>query len=235
MTIKTNKDGNKESKMCSADDVDSFLRTHPDFFQERPELLLEIEVPHPAGGAVSLIERQVALLRHENKDLKKRIRELVDVARDNEQLIARLHRVSVALVETETLDDYVEVLCERIQNDFSANFVSVKVFNEALVTAIQRREIVSKDDDALNSFDKFIANKKPICGRFNSTQLNYLFSDQAEKIKPMALIPLVDMKTVGMIAIGSTDPNHYKAGMSTAFLISLGDVASAVLKRHLVK
>jgi len=234
MTSKTHKDGNNNSKACRADDVDSFLRSHPDFFSERPELLLEIEVPHPAGGAVSLIERQVALLRHENKEFKNRIKELVDVARDNEQLISKLHHVSVALIETETVDDFVEVLSERVQNDFSANLVSVKVFNEDLVAAIQRREVVSKNDDELANFDKFLTNKKPICGRFNANQLNYLFSDHAEKVKSMALVPLVNMNTVGMIAIGSDDPNHFKAGMSTAFLSSLSDIASAVLKRHLI-
>lgn len=234
MTSKIQKGGHNNQKTCNADDVDLYLRNHPDFFQERPELLLDIEVPHPAGGAVSLIERQVALLRHENKELKSRIKELVEVARENEQLISKLHRVSVALIETETLDDFVEVLSERVQNDFSANLVSVKVFNENLVTAIQRREVVSKNDEELNNFDKFLSNKKPICGRFNAEQLHYLFSDYAEKVKSMALVPLVNMNAVGMIAIGSEDPNHFKAGMSTAFLTSLSEVASAVLKKHLI-
>lgn len=45
-------------------EVADFLRAHPDFFERHLALLSELVVPHSSrGGAVSLLERQVGVLR----------------------------------------------------------------------------------------------------------------------------------------------------------------------------
>ena len=43
--------------------VQEFLLLNPDFLSKNPEVLKSLEVIHDAGGAVSLIQRQVEILR----------------------------------------------------------------------------------------------------------------------------------------------------------------------------
>jgi len=220
------------TEMCSAKDVETYLRNHPEFFKDYSELLSQLVVPHPSGTAVSLIERQVTLLRQENNKLRHRIKELVEIARDNETLIARLHGVSVELVKARNIEEFLDILNNEITEKFSANIVSIKLFApEFSADSSQREEIVSAKDEGLANFEKFIYHKKPVCGRFNPLQLNFLFESQADLVKSMALVPLVDGETIGMVAIASDNADHFRAGMSTLFLSSLSDIASAILKR----
>jgi uncharacterized protein YigA (DUF484 family) len=214
-------------------DVTTYLRRHPEFFLNHPELLVELEVPHPAGGAVSLIERQVALIRQENKLHRERIRELVEIARDNENIVEKLHKLNVKLIASKTLDDYIENMKQQLCDNFSANHVSMVFFIERFAEVDDKSEFVSTAEKELNNFAKFLANKESLCGRFNSDQLTFLFADKADEVKSMALIPLLDGEVVGMLAIGSANADHFKADMSTLFLTSLGDVSSAVLKHYL--
>ena len=231
MTSQTQKGDSPAPFICTAKDVENYLQSHPEFFQEFPQLLTNLEVPHPSGGAVSLIERQVALLRQENKQLRAQIKELVEIARENEHLIKKMHVLSIQLIETKNLDQFLDTINAKLVHDFSANLVSVKLFNEFFTDANGRVEVVAKEDAILEIFSKLIEHKNPVCGRFNHLQLEYLFADKADMIKSMALIPLIDGEVVGMIAIASEDPERFKAGISTSFLISLGEIVSAVVKR----
>jgi len=54
---------NDNTDALSADQVASYLKKHPDFFINRDSLLAEITLPHESGQAISLLERQVKILR----------------------------------------------------------------------------------------------------------------------------------------------------------------------------
>lgn len=233
MTSQSHPGGSTLNQACNAKDVEAYLDKHPEFFQEHPALLVELKVPHPAGGAVSLIERQVALLRDENKQLRLRIKDLVEIARENEELVKKLHALSIELISTESLADFTRILSSKLQANFDASHVSVKFFREALPENADDDNIVSKTDKSMTNFEKFLHQKTPVCGRFNSQQLAFLFGDSALEVKSLALIPIIGKDAIGMFAIGSTDPDHFKAGMSTSLLSSLGDVASSVVKQLL--
>jgi len=57
-------DSNKNTP--NADDVIRFLVENPNFFDQHPEALSELSISHVSYGAVSLVERQVAVLRERN-------------------------------------------------------------------------------------------------------------------------------------------------------------------------
>lgn len=221
---------------CSAKDVAVFLEKNPEFFQEHPSLLLNLTLPHPSGSAISLIERQVALLRDENKKLRLRTKELVEIARENEELVDKLHSLNMDLFSTSTLAGFSTILVNKLKADFHSSHVSIKFFKEAVTESGSNdkvdENVVSRAEKSIASFEKFLHQKTPVCGRFSSQQLAFLFGDKALEVKSLALIPLVsDGTAIGMFAIGSTDVEHFKAGMSTSLLSSLADVASAVAKR----
>ena len=233
MTTQIKTGENTANTLCGASDVESYLHNHPEFFVEHPDLLTTLEVPHPSGGAVSLIERQVALIRQENKQHRERIRELVEIARDNENIVDKLHQLSIQLIATKTLNDYVSNIQNQLKENFSANHVSLILFKEYFENPNEEALFVSRKDEGLDNFGKFLTHKKAICGRFNTQQLNFLFGNDSSEVKSMALIPLVDGDSVGLLAISSANVDHFKAGMSTSFLSSLGDISSAVIKHYL--
>ena len=228
MTIDQRSHGDA-STVVSEKDVADYLNEHPNFFNVHPETLALVEVAHQTPGAVSLIERQVAVLRQQNKQLRGRIKELAEIARDNDTLIAKLHRLSMELIKCTSLDNYIEVLVQGLEENFAADAASVRLIAD--VAAGSRAELVGRTATGWNLFESILARRKPVCGRFNAQQLEFLFGSRAELIKSVAVVPIADMQSLGLIVVGSADPERFRAGMSTAYLCYLGEMAYAVLQR----
>ena len=77
--------------------IAAYIIAHPDFFNRHPDALAAIDIPHPTGDAVSLIERQVRTLRDQTADYRRQLEDLIGVARENDALAKRLHRLTLAL------------------------------------------------------------------------------------------------------------------------------------------
>ena len=224
--------------------VAEFLRGHPDFFDDQPELLAELVLPHPSGKAVSLIERQVSQLREQNQRLRQQLQSLVRNARNNEILSERIHNMTLALLHVNALDNLFSTLHDRLRKDFDADAVTVCLVSgpdntrppapheEGLIV----RHINHSD---LHNFDKILESNGPVCGRLTHRQMHYLFSDGAGDINSVALIPLKAATPpqqpvlLGIIGIGSPDTHRFQAGMGTVFLNQLADIVSSILRRHI--
>ena len=68
--------GNKSGEVLAPGQVSDFLRENPDFFVGRDDLLLKLTLPHRRGNAISLVERQVALLRERAMDYRHQLAHL---------------------------------------------------------------------------------------------------------------------------------------------------------------
>src|SRR5699024_1432434 len=112
----------------SATAVNDYLLANPEFFQTHKALLKKLTIPHPAGGAVSLVERQVEVLRHENRRLEQRLIEWADIARENDQLLGHLHRLAVALLAESGHARRVELLTSSLRDHFKADASAVILF-----------------------------------------------------------------------------------------------------------
>ncbi|MDH5546306.1 MAG: DUF484 family protein [Gammaproteobacteria bacterium] len=212
-------------------DVAEYLIKHPDFFEKHPDVLKQLEVPHGAKGTISLIERQVGVLRQENRNLRGRIRELVDIAKENDQLASRMNQLSAEIVKSQSLSKCMRVMKERLLHDFTADAVSIRLigsFNGHPVNSTP--EFVIETHEALPLFETILARAKPVCGRFNLQQLEFMFGSDGDKIKSAAVIPLGE-NCLGFLVIGSVDPERFRAGISTSFLSYLGEIAGAVVQR----
>ncbi len=230
MSSQKNRDKSVLPVSCSDEEVAEYLRSHPDFFERHPDVLSRLNIAHQTAGAVSLIERQVAVLRQEARELRQKIRELVDIARENDALMARLHKLSIALLEADCRDSFIELLSERLEQDFEADMVAVRLL-VAPECLCGRPELITRDAEGLELFESILARRKPVCGRFNRQQREFLFGERAGQVGSVALVPLFDMESRGLVAIASSDAERFRAGMSTVFLGYLGEVVSAVLKR----
>lgn len=203
--------------------IADYLITHPDFFERHPDALAAIDIPHPTGDAVSLIERQVKTLREQSLNYRNQLEHLVSVARENDALARRLHRLTLALIETQTFDEVLNTLQDELRDQFKADAVEMKLF-----ASEQLEAHAHESGPAL--FSDFLRRARPNCGQLEKAQLEYLFGPQAGETGSAALIPLTAPPMAGVLAIGSRDPQRFHQGKSVDFLQRLAEVVSAKLQ-----
>lgn len=210
-----------------------YLRKHPDFFENHIDLLAEIRLPHKTGEAISLIERQVNVLRENNQRLEEKLNNLIQIARDNDRLNSRTQKLALILLEAGSLDEAYYGLQEALLNDFDADCITLRLFAEPSDMQGLDEIFISRQDNTMQLFEKFFANNKPICGPLAASQAEYLFADRAQRISSAALVPICDNECYGLLAIGSEDPRRFHPAMGTVFLSHIGDMVGRCLRHHL--
>lgn len=203
--------------------IADYLIAHPDYFNRHPKALAAIDIPHPTGDAVSLIERQVRTLRDQSTKYRRQLEGLVAVARENDGLAKRLHRLTLALIETHSFDEVLNTLQDELREQFRADAVEMKLF-----AAEQLEAHAHEPGPAL--FRDFLKRARPNCGQLDKEKLEYLFGPQAGETGSAALIPLTAPPLAGVLAIGSRDPERFHEGKSVDFLQRLAEVVSAKLQ-----
>jgi len=219
-----------DAKTSLKEVVAAYLRKHPDFFQHHPELLEVVEIRHESGGAASLIERQVEQLRESNQDLNRQLNRLVQVAAENEQLMSRLHRLTLELMSIVSRRDFFTQLGNSLLNDFNADILQICLFDKAAAAeAGEDVMAIDADDPALEPFRAQLDKGSAVCGRLGESKLEFLFGSKARWVQSTALVPLGEKGAHGMMAIGSSDPARFYPGMGTLFLELLANVISTRL------
>jgi uncharacterized protein YigA (DUF484 family) len=218
----------------SEKDVVEFLQKHPRFFENNIYLLAEMHLPHPSGNAISLIERQVNILRENNQALEKKLNNLIQIARDNDKLNARIQKMALALMETTSLDDVFYSVQDILRSEFMADSVVLRLFNSSQQTSnVDDVAFITRDDALEQLFSKFFRQNKPLCGTLNEAQASFLFADAAADIASAALVPVCDKECFGLLAIGSYDKQRFNPAMGTVFLTYIGEMVGRTLRPYL--
>jgi uncharacterized protein YigA (DUF484 family) len=213
--------------------VAEYLQASPDFFERNGALLAKLRLPHlrDAKSTVSLVERQVEVLRDRNQSLERKLKELVDVARANDVLADRIHRLSQRLIRALTLEDTVHALEASLREDFDARNSVLVLFLEQARGLDAGRFLKTADaaDAELRSFESLLQSGKPRCGQVRDAQRDFLFGKDSVEIGSVALTPLGTHGAVGILAIGASDADRFHPGMSTEFLTRIGELAANAL------
>jgi uncharacterized protein YigA (DUF484 family) len=211
-----------------------YLEAHPDFFERNTGLLNSLELPHSTGGAaISLVERQVTVLRQRNNSLEKQLRDLVDVARSNEELAAKIHSLSMLLLAATDRDEAVSILERELLTAFSVDRAVLVLFDsEANVPHDDGGflRLIGREDAAMSPFKTFLNASAARCGSVRDAQRDFLFGTENIDIGSVALIPLGDKTGFGFLAVGSHDADHFHPGKSIDFLARLGELITCVLE-----
>jgi len=224
----------REQQLATELQLISMLRENPDILIRHPEVIVILEVPHQSGSAVSLIERQVAVLRQQIQQQETRLLELMDVARDNERLAEIRHRLAIELLTARDTDDVISSVLDTFKTELSADHAVIKLFSIDEVLIEQSSGLfVNAEDEALTAFKTMLQHKNTVCGKSTKEQKDYLFADKAESIKSAAIIPLVAGANLGLIGLGADDARRFNASMGTHFLTQVGELVSAALAVHL--
>ncbi|PCJ17503.1 MAG: hypothetical protein COB04_08595 [Gammaproteobacteria bacterium] len=222
---------NKNDLTLTAQQITDYLTQNPDFFQQHPETLTQLDIPHRNGGAISLVERQVALLRELNIELRHRHASVIEVAQENEDLFEKTKTLSLALVKAQSLIETVTLLDQTLSKDFNADCFSLTFFNADLTLSHPLVSLADKSI-ALESIPSFIDTKKPICGPLRASESAFFFQAQAELIGSAAIIPLRHETLDGFLCIGSFNENHFHPQIGTLFISYMGELLSQVLHQQ---
>ena len=209
-----------------------YLRDNPDFFERHLDLLADMVLPHDSGNAVSLVERQVSVLRDQKDEHKKKLQFLIANAKQNEQLNNKLNKLILDMMDATSLDQLLNLVEHRLSADFSADEVIVRLLNSSA-----KSDKASWRAEELSAFERVTEKRKPVCGKLSDDHMQALFNDTAEKINSVALIPLIkdedSKQCVGLVAIGSKETSRFSADMDTMFLSHLAKVLTRVINMHL--
>jgi len=222
----------------SEEAVDEFLRQNPDFFERNSELLNTLRLPHvsAAGGTVSLVERQVSVLRQKDLKMERKLKDLLDVARANDALATKIHKLVLALLAATDLKSTLQCIESALRTGFDADqsilvlFGDPALFDDVAVGRFFRP--ILRADPAMKAFNTFLSSSTPRCGQVRDAQRDFLFGRDTNEIGSAALVPMGKNSDIGFLAIGSTDAERFHPGMSIDFLSRLGDLVAGALKRY---
>lgn len=214
-------------------EVASYLRRHPEFLHDYPDLALTLAPPREQGTTTSLASYQLEVLRDKNRELDRRLHELVGIATENEQLVQRVHALTVSLMRESTLATNVRRVVASLREDFHTDFVRLVLFRaDAELPAADWLIAQPQGAAALPEFAEFLKNGEPLCGRLQPEKLDVLFGKHADEVRSSVLLPLGDAAApLGMLAIGSIDANRFHPGMGTLFLKLIAESVATAIAR----
>jgi uncharacterized protein len=222
------------SEKLGAHEVAAWLRRHPAFLQQFPDLAISMVVPREQGPAASLASYQLDVLRDKNRELSRRLHELFATAQDNERLAVRTHQLTLALLKQHDAADTVRAMAAALEEDFQGDRVRVVLFEPVAgladvgTDAPDWLQVIAADDARLAPFRDALTSDEPICGRLHPDKHALLYGAQAGDVQSSALLPLPG---IGLIAVGSHDPNRFFPGMGTLFLRMMGEALAVALRR----
>lgn len=212
--------------------VREYLQANPGFFSQHEDLLADISLPHQAGQAVSLVERQVSVLRERNMEMRHRLNELIEVARENDQLFEKTKQLILGIVAAKSLDELTSAVQVALKQEFQADVSALTLFAPAQEKLLSQARVVPLQE-AKQSIQGILSSSRAVCGTLRPQEMSFLFPEQTSELGSAAVAPLGDGEVVGVLAVGSFDPNHYRANMGTMFLTYVGDILNVVLPRYM--
>ncbi|HEX2333300.1 MAG TPA: DUF484 family protein [Burkholderiales bacterium] len=207
----------------NSEDIARYLRTHPQFFDQHPELLESINVPHPYGGrAIPLAERQTVALREKLKVLEGRLAELLQFGEENDAISEKVHRLSVALSGARDFPALAAAIYFHLREDFAVPHVALRVWGKSVPADFDEAQPV---EEAQRLHAGVMA--APQCGPATGNPFVRWFGEAAEHVRSVALVPLGQTTVFGLLALGSEDAKRFYPEMGTLYLRRIGELCAA--------
>lgn len=222
-----------DSAVLTDEMVREYLKNHDDFLQRNPELLDYLHIAHASGSAISLVEKQVSVLRERNKDMRQRLKMLTANARDNDALFEQTRALVLKLLDANSVAALYTTFIAAMTADFRADYATLIVYGDQHAEAgndtawrTETPETVKREIGSL------FRGHKAVCGALRKEELAFLFPAGSGGTGSAALMPLSDGAVpLGLIAVGSADANYYHSKVGTLFLSHLADVLVKLLAR----
>jgi uncharacterized protein YigA (DUF484 family) len=182
---------------------------------------------------VSLVERQVLVLRDKHGALEQKLQELIENGRTNDAIADRMHRLTRRLLRARDLDATLIGLETSLREDFGAARWLVLLTDVTLPGLSGHQNphvrVVQRGSAELKIFETFFESGRPRSGQIRDTQRDYLFGNEGGPVGSTVLIPLGERASLGLLAIASHDTERYLPTMSTDFLVRIGEIVTEAI------
>ena len=224
---------NSINNPITEDDIANYLANAPDFFERHAELLATVQLSSPHNlRAVSLQERQAALLRDKIKMLELRMMEMIRHGNENLLVSDKL----VQWARTLLLSSDAQALPGQIADDIASQFlvpqVGIKVWG--VLPEFAQADFAQGVSEDTRLFTSSLM--EPFCGvNVGFESINWLAEPEA--VKSLAILPLRHggvgghEPAFGMLVLASPDGQRFNSTMGTDFLSRIAELASAALSR----
>jgi uncharacterized protein YigA (DUF484 family) len=215
-------------------EVVAYLKQHSDFLSRHPDLLEAIELRHRSGSAVSLIEKQVDMLRAKNQRLEDRMARLLEAARENERRTESVQRLARTLIRAPSLAAVAAGLVKCMREDFGIDSVFVGV----TAGQFKRHDIagivpIEADGRLAHAFEDFFRTRLIECGPIAADKAALLFGKLDQPVASAAVVPLEKEKSFGMLALGSADPKRFQPRQGKLFLELTAELVAAAIRARI--
>jgi len=212
--------------------VRDYLINHPDFFEENPDILEAINLSHESGKAISLVERQITIMRDKNKALSGQVEQLIVTAKNNDQLLAKTNQLVLKLIQAEDLNSLIKALDTSLKDDFNTEFYSLTLIDKGLYASKIAANLVS-EEDAKSKISSLLSAQKAVSGVLREEQINFLFEQSANSVASVIALPLNSSEPLGVLALGSSDADFYTHDIGTVFIDYIGALLNELIPKHL--
>ena len=214
--------------------VAAYLLENPGFFAERESLLLKIQVPHKRKGTISLVEKQLDVIRDRQKATRKKLKEFVQNAERNKSIFDKSRKLILSLMAAKRSSAFFAALEKGLKRDFGCKANSLVVFGKA--KEINHFTSRLPAESARKHVGALMRSKAPTLGKLQPKEQNFLFRDQSKEVKSAAILTIRDKnKNLGILAIGSYDREYFTPDMDTVFISFISETLGKLLPQHLPK
>ena len=215
-------------KSIDAKQVEEFLVLNPDFLSSNSHILDSIEIVHKTGGAVSLIQKQVEVLRKNYESTSGNLLELLEIAKANEGIFEKTKELILDLIVCKNLTDVIATTENSFSKKFQADACKVVFFKEnsnlprgRILDAKRAHKQIGKKYNASDIY----------CGPLDKIESDYIF-DKKTKIKDCVLVPIKNTDCPGMLALGSKNEDTYSKENDSLFLEFVAETLSKLIDRN---
>jgi uncharacterized protein YigA (DUF484 family) len=212
------------------DAVATFLKEHPEFFEQYADMLAEIYIPHPLGGrAIPISERQILTLRERNRQLEAKLRDVMQYGQENDAIGDKVHRLAIVALGARTLEVLVAGVKFNLREDFAVPHVELRAWRPDGGACLPG---MSTTGASTRGYAASLTT--PYCGpSIPPATAEELFGESAPHLKSFSMIPLRQEAPFGLLAFASEDAQRFYPEMGTVFLQRIGEMVSTALMRHL--
>ena len=222
----------EQTATISATQVADYLIQHPEFFVAHEHLLADMALPHPSGAASSLLERQAKVLRERNSELRQRLSNLIDTARENDTIFRLTKNLGLALLEARSLEEAAKAIHHSLHREFKVDCASLLLFD---APQVQNKGFITQTskEAAKRVLGNLVRGEHVNCNALREEEFKYLFPLSETNTGSAAIVPLHFKGELGILAIGSYDAAHFAPNMDTAFVAYIGQIISRKLVHFL--
>lgn len=230
------------SPEISEADVKAYLKNHPDFFRDNAALLGDLSLPHASGNTISLVEKQVAVLRERSIKTRRKLGELIDNAQENDTLFSKTQNLVLALLQLGNPEELLSTVEQAFVNQFEVEQCSIILLSDSnSIESVLESQRIKTLADGKSTLGHILENNGAFCGTLRDTESDFIFGAGELPGKTVSaavtLRPLKENRIfndgVLLIAVGHSDGNHYNSDTGTIFIDYISDVVQIQLNRLL--